>query len=149
MLILIATVPLILGGVLAARAVRALRDGRAFTRSAVRASGTVTRLRTQWSRDRFGGPPRHLFFPTVRYTTHEGGEFEAEPLVGTSVSPPREDEPVIVLYDPADPARMQLERNRGTTTFLGVLALLGSVMFLSIGTMATLVAIFIQRLPGF
>jgi hypothetical protein len=131
MLFLIPAAFLVLGAALTVAAARLRRGDRRFGRTAERATGTVIGVR--W---RGGDTPSA--FPVVRYTLPGGRTVEAQSGYGGRTAPP-EGSAVDVLYDPKDPARIELEGARGTGMFLAVVLGVIGAGFLGLGALLALI----------
>jgi len=131
MLFLIPAAFLVLGGALIVAAARMRRGDRSFARTAERATGTVIGVR--W---RGGDTPSA--FPLVRYTLPDGRTVEAQSGYGGRTAPP-EGSAVDVLYDPADPARIELAGGRATGTFLAVILGFMGAGLLGLGAVLALI----------
>lgn len=115
-----------------------MRRAGEFAGSARRAAGSVTgvRERQSWTGDAswlgsststdgidaFRGVrrPIRLYFPIVRFETEDGRVVETEVMYGTTIASARIGDAVIVLFDPADPTRAQLERTQGRGRLVGI-----------------------------
>jgi hypothetical protein len=120
-------------------AVRMRRSDRRFQRAARQARGTVVGARWRGG----GGETAPHAFPVVRYDLPDGRTIEAQSSYGGRTAPP-EGSTVTVLYDPADPARVELEGGHATGTFLAVLlGFIGAGIFF-LGAFGTLILLAIE-----
>ncbi|MCW2880645.1 MAG: hypothetical protein JWQ95_4745 [Sphaerisporangium sp.] len=100
-----------------------LMSTRDFRRIAQRVSGHVVRLRPS------RGDNGTVYYPTIRFTTLNGQQVEAEPNFGSNPPVAPVGGQVPVLYDPADPARMRVDSFWGGGTGIGaVFAGVGAVL---------------------
>ncbi len=137
LLIALAGVSALCGGIRMALA------GVRFRRRALRAAGVVTEIRIdrELRRNSIDGADPPLRRPVVRFRTASGREIETPAATSSVLEALRAGDPVVVLYDPDDPERAQVERNRGTEiamaamTGLFGLFLLGA-SFVSLGFVA-------------
>src|SRR3954447_13614491 len=136
-------IPLALAAVgvaLVVAGVRSQRETTRFTAAARRTTGVVTGLRRH-----SGGDARPSVFPVVRFSLPDRRTVEAESRYGAQPPPAREGETVSVLYDPADPTRMQLDHAEGAGRFYSAL-----LVFLGAGLagLGLLVAVVFYLLRG-
>src|SRR4051794_18489947 len=120
MLWLIPAAAIAFGVMLIVTASRSQKSDRRFARDARRATGTVTGLRRIG-----GGEARDDLFPIVRFELPDGRTVEAQSRYGSRPAPAEEGDSVTILYDPADPSRIELPGAKGTGVLLN--ALLGVV----------------------
>ena len=116
-----------LGLVWAAVSIR--RGERRFARHARQTTGTVSGA--HW---RGGIAPSA--FPVVRFELPDGRTIEAQSSYGGRTAVP-EGATVTVLYDPADPTRIELEGGRATGTFLAVILGFIGAGFFCLGAFGT------------
>lgn len=83
---------------------RDVRAGRSLRRRALRASGTVT-----GRRERARDDGRITYSAVVTYTTRTGRKVEAT-MPNETLYPTRRGTVVPVLYDPADPGKVRVDR---------------------------------------
>jgi hypothetical protein len=103
------------GLLFAAVGVSTLRAGRRFERTAQRASGTVTDVRS-----RAVGTRRHTglaWIPVVRFQTADGRTIDGEASGGTNLRRHEPGQTVEVVYDPGDPARFRVGGTPGGAVF--------------------------------
>jgi hypothetical protein len=132
MLVLIPAGFLIFGAALIVAAARMRRGDRRFAQAAERARGTVVGVR--WR----GGNHTPSAFPVVRYTLPDGRTVEAQSSYGARRAVP-EGTAVDVLYDPANPQRIELAGSGATGTFLAVLLGFMGAGFLGLGAILALI----------
>jgi Protein of unknown function (DUF3592) len=126
-----------LGLVWAAFAMR--RGDRRFDRHARPATGTVIGARWRGG----GGETAPSAFPVVRFTLPDGRTVEAQSSYGGRTAVP-EGATVTILYDPADPSRIELEGSRASGTVLAVLLGFIGAGFFCLGAFGTLVLLAIR-----
>lgn len=115
----------ICGGCFAIYGAVSLVRTRNFLRRAQRAEGLIVRWRTEpLEKGRTHNPSR---YPTLRFTTLDGRTIETEADVAVT-SPPADEEPVSVLYDPADPYRARLSTAGGRGYPEGLLFMIGGLL---------------------
>ena len=102
-------------------------NARRFRRRGLRVQGQVVRLRIR----RLNRST--MFYPTVRFTTAYGQQVEAESWFGSNPPPGRPGEWVPVVYDPARPARMRIDRARIDGTLHGGIFLTVGVVAVALG----------------
>ncbi|WP_169984426.1 DUF3592 domain-containing protein [Microbispora sp. H10836] len=78
-------------------------QARRFRRRGRRAQGQIVRLRTRRSHH------TTMYYSTVRFTTEQGRQVEAEARFGSSPPPGRPGEHVPIVYDPARPGRVRVD----------------------------------------
>lgn len=105
-----------------------------FRRRGGTAQGTITALREVAAGGSGAGMPgmgtRLVYRPTVRFTTADGAEVEAESPAGTNPAPGQVGKVVTVRYDPADPSRFSLTpAARAAGCLAWALILLGGLVF--------------------
>ncbi len=101
--------------------IRMLAHSR-FERRALRSPGVVTEV-----------GPTAAQRPVARFTTAAGAAVETAVRAGPAFEALRCGDPVIVLYDPADPTCAALHQDRRLQRLLGVLLLLGGVVMVCAG----------------
>jgi hypothetical protein len=139
MLFLVPLASALLGLGLIWAAVSIRRGDRRFARRARQATGTVIGARWRGG----GGQTAPNAFPVVRFSLPDGRTIEAQSSYGRRTAVP-EGATVSVLYDPADPTRIELEGSRATGTFLAVLLGLIGAGFLGLGAVGTLILVAIR-----
>jgi hypothetical protein len=87
-------------------------------------TGTVTRMRTSSSTDSSGNTS-NVYCPTVAYTTADGQELTAD--INDCQFPPvfEVGDPAELLYNPANPAEVELKNGIGRAFTVGGLSVLG------------------------
>jgi Protein of unknown function (DUF3592) len=126
-----------LGLVWAAFSIR--RGDRRFARHARQTTGTVIGARWRGG----GGETAPSAFPVVRFELPDGRTIEAQSSYGGRTAVP-EGATVTVLYDPAEPTRIELEGGRATGTFLAVILGFIGAGFFCLGAFGTLVLLAIR-----
>ena len=98
-----------------------LRHGRnvsaaveAFDRIALPAPGCVVDLETEHLVHRRGdsGVPQDVYFPVVEYVLPDGRMLRSRTMNGSRPAPAKVGDEVTVMYDPADPTRVELGGRR-------------------------------------
>jgi hypothetical protein len=120
-------------------AIRTRRSDRRFERHARQATATVVGARWRGG----GGETAPHAFPVVRFTLPDGRAIEAQSSYGARTELP-DGATVTVLYDPAEPTRIELEGSRPAGTFLAVVLGVIGAGFFCFGTFGTLVLLAIR-----
>lgn len=143
--------------------IRLVRHAGEFSRSARKAAGSVTGFRERMSRTSDTSPsvssaldglghsggrsrPITLYYPIVRFETHDGRVIETETMYGASYRSVQVGEPVIVLFDPTDPTYAALEKHRGRGRLFGILTIAMGLFISGAGILALAFARFVNAL---
>jgi hypothetical protein len=126
-----------LGLIWAAVSIR--RGDRRFARNARQATGTVVGARWRGG----GGETAPSAFPVVRFTLPDGRTIEAQSSYGARRAVP-EGATVTLLYDPAEPTRVELEGSSSSGTFLAVILGFIGAGFFCLGSFGTLLLLAIR-----
>lgn len=89
---------------------RARTRYRRLVDTGIRTQAQVIGVRRSWSAGTDGTGGGYVYFPVVSFRTKEGQEVTAEPRTSSSMTRVQVGEQVSVLYDPADPHSILLER---------------------------------------
>src|SRR3954454_9856438 len=134
MLFLIPLALVAAGAALIVAGVRSQRETTRFAAAARRTTGVVTGPRRHSGGDT---PPR--VFPVVPFSLPAGRTAEAQSRYGSQPPPAREGETVTVLYDPADPTRMQLDHSAGAGRFYSALLVFMGAGLAGLGVLVAIV----------
>jgi uncharacterized protein DUF3592 len=98
------------GVLFASLAWRARTRYRRLADSGIRTQAQVIKVRRTLSAGSDGVGGRYVYKPVVSFHTQDGQQVTAEPRTTSSMTPAQVGEQVSVLYDPADPHSILLER---------------------------------------
>ncbi|MER7282082.1 DUF3592 domain-containing protein [Dactylosporangium sp. NPDC000244] len=123
MWLLISLGAVVIGTIVTVSGIKRIKSSRKFRARAVRVNGMV--VDNMW-RQVDGSD---VAMPVYDYHTREGHPMRATEQVGTNPPRYRPGTPVVVLYDPAEPYRAQLEGMAGATNVLhGVFVVIGPLV---------------------
>ncbi|GGM60727.1 hypothetical protein GCM10010106_03200 [Thermopolyspora flexuosa] len=105
-------------------------NARRFRRRAVRVPGRIVEL-SSFS----GGGSSTLYRPVVAFTTLDGTPVEAKSVFASFPPVGFVGEAVYVLYDPADPGKVRVDRLSGRGGLHGVLFAAFGLIFVAVGVL--------------
>ncbi|GAA4494026.1 hypothetical protein GCM10023191_032460 [Actinoallomurus oryzae] len=128
----------LIGAIFVVSGIRTVREHRRFLHTAVRVTGTVTALRTEYSSSSSSNTRSVVYRPVLRFTTVDGRIVETASPFAANPAPARVGASLPVLYDPADPTKARQAGAGGSGTFHGVIFTAGGLLFGVIGVIGDL-----------
>jgi hypothetical protein len=102
----------VLGVLLLAQAARAAAQAKDFRRRALTTRASVVELRERWIHHQ-EGPSSIIYVPVVRFVLPDGRQVESATMHGRRPAPARVGDVVEVMFDPAEPTRVDLVHGSG------------------------------------